>query len=137
MAASTNQRGKPIRVGNCIYVETDFGLDEEDSNPSPVTSRALIGSDPDQEAVQEEATPESVQMAAARTNKRGEANTTGSCSSVEEDGGCRDEEDSKPSLVTSSTLLGSYPDQEVVQEAAATPDEIPSGWTRVKLEPDC
>jgi hypothetical protein len=69
------------------------------------------------------------QMAAARTNPRGGA--TGSPSSVERDGG-RDEEDSKPSpLVTSSALIASYPNQEVVQE-----DRIPSGWTRVKLEPD-
>ncbi len=73
-----------------------------------------------------------------RTNQRGKA-TAGSCSSVEEDGGGRDEEDSKPSPVTSSALpIGSYPHQEVVvQEEATTPDEIPSGWTRVKLEPDC
>jgi hypothetical protein len=57
----------------------------------------------------------------------------------EEDGGNRDEEDSKPTLVTSSSALtGTYPHQEVVaQEEATTPDEIPSGWTRVKLEPDC
>jgi hypothetical protein len=48
----------------------------------------------------------------------------------------RDEEDSKPSLVTSSALIASYPDQEVVQEEA-THDRIPSGWTRLKLEPDC
>jgi hypothetical protein len=74
-------------------------------------------------------------MAASRTNQRGKA--TGSCSSVEEDGGGRDEQDSKPSLVTSGALLGSYPDREVVQEEATPPDEIPFGWTRVKLEPDC
>jgi hypothetical protein len=56
---------------------------------------------------------------------------------VETDGG-RDEEDSKPSLVKSSVLIGgSYPGQEAVQEDAPTPDEIPSGWARVKLEPDC
>jgi hypothetical protein len=50
--------------------------------------------------------------------------------------GSREEEDSNPSLVTSSALIGSYPDQEVVQEEAR-PGEIPSGWTFVKLEPDC
>jgi hypothetical protein len=58
----------------------------------------------------------------------------------EEDGGGRDEEeDSKPSLVTSTSALlkDTYPDQEVVQEEATTHDEIPSGWKRVKLEPDC
>ncbi len=60
-----------------------------------------------------------------RTNQRGKA--TGSCSSVEEDGGGRDEEDSKPSPVTISARIGSYPDQEVVQEEA-TPGEIPSSW---------
>jgi hypothetical protein len=109
-------------------------VDEEDSNPSQVTSSALIGSD--EGVVQEKATsPESGQMAATRANQRGKA--IGSCPSVEEDGGGRDEEDSKPSLVTSSALIGSYTDQEVVQEEATTPAEIPSGWTRVKLEPDC
>jgi hypothetical protein len=77
------------------------------------------------------------QMAAAGTHQRGKA--TGVCSSVEEDGGAgRDEQDSKPpSLVTSSALLGSYPDEEVVQGEATTHREIPLGWTRVKLEPDC
>jgi hypothetical protein len=30
-----------------------------------------------------------------------------------------------------------YPNEEVDQEEEATPREIPSGWTRVKLEPDC
>jgi hypothetical protein len=74
-------------------------------------------------------------MAANKTNERGEG--TCGCNSVEEDGGVRDEEDSKSSLVTSSALIGSYPDQEVIQEEATTPDEISSGWTRVKLERDC
>jgi hypothetical protein len=56
----------------------------------------------------------------ARTNQR--------------DGGGRDKKDSKPSLVTSgAALVGSFPDQEVVQEQAT----IPYGWSRVKLEPDC
>jgi hypothetical protein len=61
-------------------------------------------------------------------------------SSVVEDGG-RDEEESKPSLVPCSERTGSDPGQEVAQEEGATPDqipsEIPSGWTRAKLEPDC
>jgi hypothetical protein len=71
-------------------------------------------------------------MAAARANPRGGA--VGSPSYVEKDGG-RDEEDSNPSplMVTSSALLASYPNQEVVEEAH---DRIPSSWTRVKLEPD-
>jgi hypothetical protein len=120
------------------------GLVDEDSNPSPVTRAALIGSDPDEEVVKEEAMPETGQIAAStRTNQRGDASkaTGTSCGSVEEDGGGRDEEeeDSKPSQVTSSSALtDSYLDREIVQaEEATTPDEIPSGWTRVKLEPDC
>jgi hypothetical protein len=134
--ASTNQRGKAIRIGNCSCVETDCGLDEEDSNPSPVTSSAIIGSDPDQVVVQEEATPESGQMTATGTNQRGKA--TGSCSSAEKGGGGRDEEDSKSSLVTYGARIGSSPGQEVFQEQATTTHvEIPYGWTRVKLEPDC
>jgi hypothetical protein len=144
-ACCTNQqRGKRKATGSWSSVEEDAGggLVEDDSKLSPVTSTsALIGSNPpDEEVVQEEATPESGQMAASiRTNQRGASTATGtSCGSVEEDGGGRDKEDSKPSLVTSSSVLtGSYPDQEVVQEEATTPDVIPSGWTRVKLEPDC
>jgi hypothetical protein len=73
---------------------------------------------------------ESEQMNASRTNQRGKADT-GRCSSVEEDGGGRDEADS------SRALIASYPDQGGVPEEATTPGEIPSGWTRVKLEPDC
>ncbi len=72
---------------------------------------------------------------AASTNQRG--NATGSCSSVKEDGGGSDEEFSNPSRVTGIALMGgSYPGQEVVQEEATT-GQIPSGWTRVKLEPEC
>jgi hypothetical protein len=67
---------------------------------------------------------------AARTNQRSKA--TASSTSVEEDGGDRDEEDSNPSLVTSSaSRIGSSAGQE------ATLGEIPHGWARVKLEPDC
>jgi hypothetical protein len=145
MVACTNQRGYAA-TGSCwSSAEEDAGggLVEEDSKLSPVTSSsALIGSNPDEEVVQEEATPESGQMAATRTNQRGAITATGtSCGSVlEEDGGNRDEEDSKPFPVKSSALpMGSYPAHQevVVQEEATTPDEIPSGWTRVKLEPDC
>jgi hypothetical protein len=65
-------------------------------------------------------------------------NATDACSSVEEDGGGRDEGDLKPSPVTSSAArIGSHPYQEVVQEQATTLGEIPHGWTRLKLEPDC
>jgi hypothetical protein len=137
MAAITNQRGNAIGSSLCSSVETDCGgLDEEDeSDPPPVNSSALIGSDPDQEVVQDKATRR--QVAATKTNQRGKV-ATDSCSSVKkEDGGGRDEDSTKPSLVASSALVGSYPRQEVVQEEAPTPDEIPSGWTRVKLEPDC
>jgi hypothetical protein len=74
----------------------------------------------------------------ARTNQRGKATATGSSSYMEEDDGGRDEGDSKPSLVTSSAArMGSHPYQEVVQEQATALGEIPHGWTRVKLEPDC
>jgi hypothetical protein len=75
------------------------------------------------------------QTSATTTNQRG--NATGSCSSVEEDGGSRNDEDSNPSLVTRSALTGSDAEQEVVQEEATTHLEIPLGWVRVKLEPDC
>jgi hypothetical protein len=59
------------------------------------------------------------------TKQRGKARGT-SFSSLETDGGPNEEGDSKPSLVTSSALVGSSPDQEVVQEEA--PGQIPSGW---------
>jgi hypothetical protein len=39
--------------------------------------------------------------------------------------------------VTRSALTGSDAEQEVVQEEATTHLEIPLGWVRVKLEPDC
>jgi hypothetical protein len=72
----------------------------------------------------------------ARTNQRGKASA--SSSSVEENGVGRDEEDSKPSLVTSSAArIAPHSDQEVVQEQATTLGEIPHGWIRIKLEPDC
>ncbi len=71
----------------------------------------------------------------ARTNQRIKA--TASSSPLEEDGGGRDEENSKPSLVTSGARIGSSPDQEAVQEQVTTLGGIPYGWTRVKLEPDC
>jgi uncharacterized protein YbgA (DUF1722 family) len=70
----------------------------------------------------------------ARTNRRG--NATGSGSSVMEDGGNGNEEDPKPTLVTSGPL-GACPVQEEVQEEPTRRDQIPSGWARVKLEPDC
>ncbi len=58
MAARKTQRGDA--TGSCSSVENDGGCDEEDSKPSPVTttSSALIGSDPVEEVVQEEATKE-------------------------------------------------------------------------------
>ncbi len=57
---------------------------------------------------------------------------------MEENGDVRDEEDSKPSLVTTrAARIGSHPDQEVVQEGTTASLEIPYGWIPVKLEPDC
>ena len=72
---------------------------------------------------------------AARTNERDRA--TGTCNAMKNHDG-HDEEDPSPSLVTSSsTLIGSDPsDQEVLVQEEATPDAIPSGWIRTKLEPD-
>ena len=70
---------------------------------------------------------------AARTNQRD--NATVSCSSVEEDAG-RDEEDPRPPLVTSSTLIDSDPSQEVVPEEAPPDAYLPPNWTHIKLEPD-
>jgi hypothetical protein len=64
---------------------------------------------------------ESGQMAAS-TNPGGVA--IGSPTSVEENYSGRDEEDAIPS-------------QDVVQEEATYDKELPIGWTRVKLEPDC
>jgi hypothetical protein len=119
-AASTNQRDKA--TGSCSSVETDYGLDERDANPSLATSSsALVGSN-------QEATPESGQKMAATTRTKQRGKATGSCSSFEEDGGGLDEVDSKPSLVTSSAaLIDPLPDQEVIQEEEAR-GEIPSGW---------
>jgi hypothetical protein len=71
----------------------------------------------------------------ARTSLRSKA--IGSSSPVEEDGGGRDEEDSKPSLVTTGARIGSSRYQEIVQEQAPTLGDIPYGWIRVKVEPDC
>jgi hypothetical protein len=144
MAVCTNQR-VDAATGSVSTVKEDAGggLVEEDSKPSLVTSTgALTGSDPDEEVVKE-ATPESGQIAAsARTNQRGASTAAGAIrgSVEEEDGGNRDEEaDSKPSVVTSSSALlaGNCPDKKVVCDEATTPDEIPSGWKRTKLEPDC
>jgi hypothetical protein len=75
---------------------------------------------------------------AATTNPRDGCAAIGSGSYVEKDGD-RDEEDSKPCLVTSiSALVDSYPDQEEeVGQEEATRNTIPAGWKCVKLEPDC
>jgi hypothetical protein len=73
---------------------------------------------------------------AARTNQSGK--TTGNYSCVEDDVGGLDEEDANPSLATSSARIGLDPGQELVHdEEATTLCAIPSGWARVKLEPDC
>jgi hypothetical protein len=157
MATRSTQRGKA--TGSCSSVEKDTGRYEEDAKPPLVTSGAIISSDPDQEVVQEEATPddipssrrrtkfepssanrkrprtclaESGRTMADRTNKRD--NATGSCSAMEKDDGC-DEEDPELPLVPSSVRTRSDPDQEVVQEKA-TPDDLLSDRTRAKLERD-
>jgi hypothetical protein len=71
---------------------------------------------------------------AGRTNGRGNANV----SSSKKAGGDREEEDSKPSLVTSSGAARTISDtaQEVFQEVATPVAYLPPGWTRQKLEPD-
>jgi hypothetical protein len=73
------------------------------------------------------------------TNQRGKATVGASSSSLETDGGLIEEEDSKTPPVTSSgssALIASNPGHQVVQEEP-TAGQIPSGWTRIKLEPDC
>jgi hypothetical protein len=134
MAARTNQRSNDATGSGSSVVE-DGGSGEDDSKPSPVTSRAPTGSNRGQEAVQEEARPESGQMA-SRTNHGGDK-AAFTCGPVEDDVRGRGEEEFNPSLVTSGAQTDSHADQEVDQEEATTPDEIPSGWTRAKLEPDC
>jgi hypothetical protein len=62
-----------------------------------------------------------------RENDNERGNYTHSCSSVEEEASC-DEEDSKPPLVPTSELMSSDPDQEVAREDATT-DDIPFSWT--------
>jgi hypothetical protein len=62
---------------------------------------------------------------AASAKQRGNAAAT-SCGSLERHGGSNGEEDSNPSLLTSSALMGSSPAQEVVQEEV--PGQITSGW---------
>jgi hypothetical protein len=121
MAARANQRCKAT-VGRS-------SVEEEDSKPSLVTSSALPGSSPSQEVVQEEAAPESGEMAVIRTNQSC-TEDTGSCNSVEEDGDGRyeDEEDSNPSLETSCALMGSSPSQENVQEEATGQNPSVSFW---------
>jgi hypothetical protein len=72
-------------------------------------------------------------------NQRGKATGT-SRSSLETDGGFLEEEDSKPSPVTSCgsrSVIASNPGHQVVQEEEPPAGQIPSGWTRMKLEPDC
>jgi hypothetical protein len=73
----------------------------------------------------------------SRTNERD--NAPGTCNTMKEHDG-HHEDDSSPSLVTAgSTLIGSDPsssDQELLVQEEATPDAIPAGWTRIKLEPD-
>jgi hypothetical protein len=97
---------------------------------------------------------ESGQKMTDMTNRRD--NVTFSGWHVEEDGVVRGEEDSKPSLVTrisvvrgeedskpslvtriSAARIESCQDQEVLVPEEVAVGDIPLGWTRVKLEPDC
>jgi hypothetical protein len=55
----------------------------------------------------------------ARANQERDNATVGSGSSLEKDGGGPDEDDSKPSAVASSALIGSDPVQAVIQEEEA------------------
>jgi hypothetical protein len=78
---------------------------------------------------------ESGKIMAARKNRRVAA--TRSCPSSVKTNDGRDEEDPQPALVTSSVrIAGSDPVQEIVVEEEVTPDDIPAGWTRTKLEPN-
>jgi hypothetical protein len=71
------------------------------------------------------------------TNQRGKDAAGISGTSMVDDGGCEDD-DSKPSPMTSSSLIGLGPCQEVVQaKKTTTSADIPIGWIRVKFEPDC
>jgi hypothetical protein len=77
---------------------------------------------------------ESGQDDAGRKDQRGNADARGG--SAKEDDGGREEEDSKPSLVSiSATQISSDTAQEAVQEAAAsTPDAyLPPDWTFLSL----
>lgn len=72
---------------------------------------------------------------AGRTNRRGDANTRGS--PAKKDGGSPEEEDCKPTLVTSSDArISSDIAQEVVQEVATPDAYLPPGWMFQKVEPD-
>ena len=114
-AHSTNQEGSS--TGSCCSVEKDAaGPYEEDPKPSLVTSSLLTSSDPP----------------ANRTSREG--NARDSCCAAETDA-AHDEEEPKPSLVSRRVRMCSVQDEDVVQEEA-TPDGIPAGWTRTKLEPD-
>jgi hypothetical protein len=133
--------------------------EEEDSTPNLVTNRAArMSSDTAQEVIQEEATHQvrngsecsspktskrlrtssgdslrECDREAGRTHVRIKANVI----SPEKVGGDREEEDPKPSLVTSSAArIISDAVQEVVPEEATPVDYLPPGWTRQKLEPD-
>jgi hypothetical protein len=56
MTARTNQRDNA--TGSCSSVEEDAGRDQDDPKLPLVTSSTLTGSNLDQEAVPEEATPD-------------------------------------------------------------------------------
>jgi hypothetical protein len=105
-AVPTNHRGD-VHASSDSAKKDGGNRQEEDLKLSPVTSSA------------------------GRTNQSGNPDA----SFVEKDDAREEEEDTKPSLVTGNVRTGSDPEQEAVQEEAAT-DGIPAGWTRMKLEPD-
>jgi hypothetical protein len=110
-------------------------IEETEPAQGPVRNRVLECPSPADRKRPRTCLAESGQIA-ARTNERD--NATGTCKAMKEHDG-HDEKDSSPSLVTtSSTLTGSDPssDQELLVQEEATPDAIPAGWTRIKLEPD-
>ena len=109
-------------------------IEEAETVQGPVRNRFLECPSPADRIRARTCLAESEQTA-ARTNERD--NAPGTCNAMKEHDG-RFEDDSSPSLVTtSSTLIGYDPsDQELLVQEEATPGAIPAGWTRIKLEPD-
>jgi hypothetical protein len=81
--------------------------------------------------------PRECEKEGGRTNQGG---NVARGSAAKKDGSGREEEDSKPSPVTSSSTavarISSDTTQEVVQEEATPAACLPPGWTLQKVEPD-